>query len=119
MSQQVAGHSDEVTIEHGESKGLSVCKLEYSDVFSMFDVEGCACDLFVRGPGNQHRPRGATTPSEAPSCGERWSGDKVGVFALPSLPSWLKQLLAGRQEAKDPFNPKGWSPICFQKGPQK
>ena len=37
---------------------------------------------------------------------------------LPSLPSWLKQLLAGRQEAKDPFNPKGWSPICFQRGPK-
>ena len=74
--QQVAGHSDEVTIEHGESKGLSVCKLEYSDVFSVFDVEGCACDLFVRGPGNQQHPM------EASSCGEEWSGDKVGVFPL-------------------------------------
>ena len=61
--QQVAGHSDEVTIEHGESKGLSVCKLKYSEVFDVFDVVRCACGLFVRGPGKQHQPRRASTPS--------------------------------------------------------
>ena len=67
-------------IEQRESKGLSVCKLECSDIFSVFDVEGCACDLFVQGPGNQQHPE------EAPSCGERWSGDKVGVFCTTQSP---------------------------------
>ena len=61
--QQIAGHSDEVTIEQGESRGLSVRKLEYNDVFYVFDVTRCACGLFVRGPGKQHQPRGAVTPS--------------------------------------------------------
>ena len=46
------------------------------DVVSVFDVEGCACDLFVLGPGNQQHP------VEASSCGEEWSGDNVGVFPL-------------------------------------
>ena len=46
------------------------------DVVCMFDVEGCACDLFVLGPGNQQHPM------EASSCGEERSGDKVGIFSL-------------------------------------
>ena len=48
----------------GESRGLSVYKLEFSDVFRVFDVEGWAGDLFVLGPGHQQHPE------EAPSRGE-------------------------------------------------
>ena len=43
-----------MTIEQGQNTVLLLC---YSNVFSVFDVEGCACDLFVQGPGNQHPPR--------------------------------------------------------------
>ena len=72
-----------------ESKGLSAYKLEFSYVFRVFDVEGCACDLFVRGPGNQQHPE------EAPSCGERWSGDKVGVSLYPVSPLGSSSSLRG------------------------
>ena len=61
---------------NGESRGLTAHKLEVSDVFRVFDVKGCASDLFVLGPGNQQHPE------EAPSRGERWSKDKVGEFPL-------------------------------------
>ena len=70
-AQQTAGTSDKVTIEQGESVGLPDFDF---DVVTVFDVEGCACDLFVLGPGNQQHPE------EAPSHEERWSGDKVGTF---------------------------------------
>ena len=72
-AQQTVGTSDKVRIEQGESVGLPDFDF---NVVSVFDVEGCACDLFVRGPGNQQHP------VEASSCGEEWSGDKVGVFPL-------------------------------------
>ena len=78
----------------GGSRGLSVYKLEFSNVFRVFDVEGCACDLFVRGPGNlQH-------PEEAPSRREKWSGDKVGVFPLPSLPLGSSSSLQGARRQR-------------------
>ena len=77
MLQQIAGHSDKVTIEQRSKKVtptskssiesrrdslftksskteemVLLCLKIYRDVVSMFDVEGCACDLFMRGPGN-------------------------------------------------------------------
>ena len=67
----------------GESRGLSVHKLEFSDVFQVFDVEGWAGDLFVLGPGHQQHPK------EAPSRGERRSWAKVGMFPYLA-PFWLK-----------------------------
>ena len=39
-------------IEQGQNTGLLLC---YSDVY-VYDVEGCASDLFVLGPGNQYPP---------------------------------------------------------------
>ena len=57
-----------------ESKGLSVYRLKFNDVFRVFDVEGWARDLFVLGPGHQQHPE------EAPSHEEVWSGGKVGTF---------------------------------------
>ena len=60
-------------IEQGESVGLPDFDF---NVVIMFDVEGWACDLFVLGPGHHQHP------AETSSCGEEWSGDKVGVFPL-------------------------------------
>ena len=96
MSQQIAGHSDEVTIEQGlktvlqfleieqgESKGLPVFDV---DVFDAIDDMRCACSLFVWGPGNQHRPVG-----QQPRGGYFLRGEEVrrqgrSVLLLPSLP---------------------------------
>ena len=81
MLQQIAGHSDEVTIEQGESKGLPVFDI---DDFDVFDVVRCICSLFVQGPGKQHQPRRASTPSEAPSQRREEVWSKVGVFCYYS-----------------------------------
>ena len=60
MPSKWLGTSDKVTIKQGESVGLPDFDF---DVVSVFDVEGCACDLFVQGPGYQQHP------VEASSCG--------------------------------------------------
>ena len=71
-----------VTIEKLEEDRVffSVYNLELSDVIHDFDVEGCACDLFVLVQAT------STHPEKASSCGEEWSGDKVGVFRTTQSP---------------------------------
>ena len=55
---------------NGESRGLSVYKLKFNDVFRVFDVEGWACDLFMLGLGHQQHPK------EASSRGKRSPGTR-------------------------------------------
>ena len=68
----------------------------YIDVFDVLDVVRCACGLFVRGPGKQHQPRRASTPS----CGTIPAGREGleqgrSLFANTCALSWFKQSLAG------------------------
>ena len=83
-----------------ESKGLPVYKLEVSDVFRGFDVEGWASDLFVLGPGHQQHPK------EAPSRGKGRPGSRKERF------SYLAPLLAqaapcGAPEGTGSCQPQG------------
>ena len=67
----------------------------------MFDVEGWAGDLFMLGPGHQQHPE------EAPSCGERWSKDKVGMsssYLVP--PSGSSSPLRGARGHRTPLTPR-------------
>ena len=54
--QQKAESSGEVTIEQGESKGLSVFRLEFNDVFRVFDVKGVCLRLFVLVQATNNTP---------------------------------------------------------------
>ena len=75
----MAGTSDKVTIEQGESVGLPDSDF---DVVTVFNIEGWASDLFVLGPGHlQH-------PEETPSR-EAVKGQGRNVF-LTWPPFWLK-----------------------------
>ena len=83
----------------GESKGLSAYKLEVNDVFRVYNVEGWAGDLFVLGPSHLQHPK------EAPSCGERWSGGKVGVFRFTQSPLLAQAAPCGAPGGTGPYQP--------------